>query len=439
MLGWLPWRRGSSVSEVDRKAEDSAADRAGPAGGLDVRIAQELIERARAEGVSLVGQGGLLQQVTRTVLQAALEAEMGDHLGYERGEAPPPGSGNHRNGSSAKTVRTEVGDVRLDVPRDRHGTFEPKIVPKHARRVEGFDEAIISLYAKGLTTGEIQAHLAEIYDVEVSRDLVSRVTDRVSEELAAWQSRPLDRVYPVVLIDAIHVKIRDGQVANRPVYIAVGVNLAGERDVLGMWVGTGGEGAKHWMTCLAELRNRGVEDVCILACDGLKGLPESVTEIWPQATVQLCVVHLVRASLRYASKAHWGPITKALRIVYTAPTVDAAEARFAEFEADWGQRYPVIIKLWRTSWEQFTPFLAFPPEIRRVVYTTNAIESLNARFRQATRRRGHFPNEQATLKVLYLVIRTPRQNRANVTGKTTGWKKALNSLALYYGERITGN
>jgi transposase-like protein len=412
---------------------------AAPPAGLDVQIAAELLERARVEGVSLVGQGGLLQQVTRVVLQAALEAEMAGHLGYERGETPPPGAGNHRNGSSAKTVRTEIGEVRLDVPRDRAGSFEPRIVPKHARRVEGFDEAIISLYAKGLTTGEIQAHLAEIYQVEVSRDLVSRVTDKVAEELAIWASRPLDRVYPVVLIDAIHVKIRDGQVANRPVYVAVGINLAGDRDVLGMWVGTGGEGAKHWMACLAELRNRGIADVMIVACDGLKGLPEAIAEIWPLATVQLCVVHLVRASLRYASKAHWGQITKALRTVYTAPTVAAAEARFAEFEDDWGQRYPVIIKLWRTAWEQFTPFLAFPPEIRRVVYTTNMIESLNARFRQATRRRGHFPTDQAALKVLYLVIRSPRPNRANVTGKTTGWKSALNALALYYGERITEN
>jgi putative transposase len=281
--------------------------------------------------------------------------------------------------------------------------------------------------------------LAEIYDVQVSRDLVSRVTDKVAEELAAWQSRPLDRVYPVVLIDALHVKIREGAVANRPVYVAVGINLAGERDVLGMWVGTGGEGAKHWMACLAELRNRGVADVMIVACDGLKGLPEAIAEIWPLAAVQLCVVHLVRASLRYASKAHWGQISKALREVYTAPTVEAAEARFAAFEDDWGGRYPAIVRLWRQAWQQFTPFLAFPPEIRRVVYTTNAIESLNARFRQATRRRGHFPTDQAALKVLYLVIRTPRPNRANVTGTTTGWKKALNALAMYYGERITGN
>ena len=424
------------MSNKDVTADESAVE-AAPGAGLDVQIAAELIERARAEGVSLVGPGGLLQQVTRSVLQAALEAEMTDHLGYERGETPPPGLGNHRNGSSVKTVRTEVGEVRLDVPRDRQGSFTPQIVPKHARRLEGFDEAIVSLYAKGLTTGEIQAHLAEIYGVDVSRDLVSRVTDKVAEELAAWQSRPLDRVYPVVLIDAIHVKIRDGAVANRPIYVAVGINLAGERDVLGMWVGTGGEGAKHWMACLAELRNRGVADVCILACDGLKGLPEAVAEIWPLATVQLCVVHLVRASLRYASKAHWGQISQALREVYTAPTVEAAEARFADVEAVWGDRYPAIIRLWRRAWDQFSPFLAFPPELRRVVYTTNAIESLNARFRQATRRRGHFPNDQAALKVLYLVIRTPRPNRANVTGQTTGWKKALNALAMYYGERIT--
>ncbi len=427
------------MTNKDTVAQDATAAEGAAGAGLDVRIAQELIDQARAQGVSLVGPGGLLSQVTRTVLQTALEAEMTEHLGYEKGDPAGRGRGNHRNGSSPKTVRTEVGPVQLDIPRDRAGGFEPRIVPKHARRVDGFDEAIVSLYAKGLTTGEIQAHLADIYDVDVSRDLISRVTDKVVEELAAWQSRPLDRVYPVVLIDAIVVKIREGQVANRPVYVAVGINLAGERDVLGLWVGTGGEGAKAWMATLAELRNRGVEDVCIVACDGLKGLPDAIGEIWPLATVQLCVVHLVRASLRYASRAHWGQITKALRNVYTAPTVDAAEQRFADFEQAWAGKYPAIIRLWRSSWEQFTPFLAFPPEIRRIVYTTNAIESLNARFRQATRRRGHFPNEQAALKVLYLVIRSPRPNRANVTGKTGGWKQALNALAMYYGERITGN
>jgi putative transposase len=407
--------------------------------GLDVQLAQELIEKARQSGVSLVGPDGLLAGVTRTVLQTALDAEMTEHLGYEKGQRLDARPGNHRNGRSPKTVRTEVGPVDLAVPRDRHGSFEPKIVPKHARRVTGFDEAIISLYAKGLTTGEIAAHLGEIYGTTVSRELISKITDKVIDELAAWQNRPLDRVYPVIFVDAIHVKIRDGQVTNRPIYVVLGINCAGERDVLGLWVGTGGEGAKHWMAVLTELRNRGVADVCIAACDGLKGLPEAIAEVWPLATVQGCVVHLVRNTLRYASRAHWSAITKALRTVYTAPTVEAAEARFAEFVDEWGDRYPAIIRLWRSSWEQFTPFLAFPREIRKIIYTTNAVESLNARFRQATRRRGHFPNEQAALKVLYLVIRTPLTNRTNVTGRTSGWKAALNALAMFYGERITLN
>ncbi|WP_145737879.1 IS256 family transposase [Saccharopolyspora dendranthemae] len=406
---------------------------------MDVQLARDLIERAQAEGVSLVGPDGLLAGVTRTVLQTALEAEMTEHLGYDKGDPAGRGAGNHRNGSSAKTVRTEVGPVPIEVPRDRRGEFEPQIVPKHARRIQGFDEAIISLYAKGLTTGEIQAHLAEIYQTEVSRDLISRVTDQVVDELKVWQNRPLDRVYPVVLIDAIHVKIREGQVTNRPVYVVVGINCQGERDVLGLWVGTGGEGAKQWMSVLTELKNRGVADVLIACCDGLKGLPEAINEVWPLATVQECVVHLVRASLRYASRAHWGAITKSLRTVYTAPTVEAAEERFDEFEQVWGAKYPAIIRLWRSSWEQFTPFLAFPPEIRKIIYTTNAVESLNARFRQATRRRGHFPSEQAALKVLYLVIRSPQRNRTNVTGRTHGWKQALNTLVMFYGDRISLN
>jgi putative transposase len=425
------------MTQDENQAGEPAS--AQPAEDLEVRVARELLERARAEGVSLVGPGGLLGGVTKTVLQAALDAEMADHLGYEKGERPPFPSGNHRNGTSPKTVLTEVGSIPLDVPRDRNGEFDPQIVPKHARRVEGFNEAIVSLYAKGLTTGEIRSHLGEIYGVEVSRDLVSRVTDRVAGELAEWQCRPLDRVYPVMLIDAIFVKIRDGQVANRPIYVVVGVNCRGERDVLGLWAGTGGEGAKAWMATLAELRNRGVEDVCIVACDGLKGLPEAIEEIWPRATVQLCVVHLVRASLRYASRKYWSQLAKDLRQIYTAPTEAAAEQRFAEFADTWGERYPAIIRLWRSSWEQFTPFLAFPPEVRRVVYTTNAIESLNSRFRQATRRRGHFPDDQAALKVLYLVIKTPIKNRANVTGATPGWKAALNALTMYYGDRITLN
>ena len=421
---------------MTRIEEQAGTPAAQESEGLEVRVARELLERAKAEGVSLVGPGGLLAGVTKTVLQAALDAEMADHLGYEKGERPAFPAGNHRNGTSPKTVLTEVGAIPLEVPRDRNGKFEPAIVPRHARRVAGFNQAIVSLYAKGLTTGEIRAHLGEIYGVEVSRDLISRVTGKVAGELASWQSRPLDSVYPVLLIDAIFVKIRDGSVANRPVYVALGINCHGERDVLGLWAGTGGEGAKAWMGILAELRNRGVADCCIVACDGLKGLPEAIGEIWPQATVQLCVVHLVRASLRYASKKYWGQLSKDLRQIYTAPAEAAAAARFAGFEQAWGGRYPAIIRLWRSCWEQFTPFLAFPPEIRKIVYTTNAIESLNARFRQACRRRGHFPGEQSALKVLYLVIRTPQKNRTNVTGGTPGWKEAINALTMYYGDRI---
>ncbi|RSM56892.1 IS256 family transposase [Kibdelosporangium aridum] len=401
-----------------------------------MRVARELIEKARAEGVSLVGPNGLLRQLTKTVLEAALNAELDEHLGYEKGDSAGKFGSNERNGSSAKTVCTDVGEVRINVPRDREGTFTPQIVPKYSRRVEGFDETIISLYAKGLTTGEIQAHLADIYQAEVSRELISKITDKVVDEMTSWQARPLDRVYPVVLIDAIYVKIRDGAVVNRPIYVAVGIDLAGERDVLGVWVGTGGEGAKGWLNHLSDLKNRGVEDILIVACDGLKGLPEAIATLWPHATVQLCVVHLVRASLRYASKKYWASITKQLKQIYTAPTPDAAEAAFAEFCAEWEDRYPAMIRLWRNSWDQFTPFLEFPPELRKLVYTTNAIESLNARFRQATRRRGHFPNEQAALKVLYLVIKNPLKNRSNITGKTVGWKQALNTLAMYYGDRL---
>ncbi|MFD9409920.1 IS256 family transposase [Streptomyces sp. NPDC059989] len=402
-------------------------------------LAGQLVERARAEGMNLVGENGLLKGPVKLVLEGALESEMADHLGYEKGDRVGIGSGHSRNGTSRKRILTDVGAVELDIPRDRAGTFSPQIVPKHQRRAEGFDEAILSLYAKGLTTGEIQAHLAEIYDVDVSRETISKATDKVSAELDAWRNRPLDRVYAVVMIDAIVLKIRDGAVANRPVYIAVGINLEGERDILGMWVGSGGEGAKTWMTWLAELKNRGVQDVLIACCDGLKGLPDSIAAIWPLADVQLCVVHMVRNSLKYASTKHWSQIAKELRQVYTAATADAAEARFAEFEADWGRRYPALVAVWRRSWEHFVMFLRFPPEIRKIVYTTNMIESLNSRFRQATRRRGHFPNEDAALKVLYLVIRDRQPNRRNPTGRTHNWKEAINTLAGYYGDRVTDN
>jgi transposase-like protein len=346
-----------------------------------------------------------------------------------------------RNGSSGKTVRTDVGEVRISVPRDRAGTFSPAVVPKHARRLTGFDDAVLSLYAKGMTTGDITNHLADVYGSEVSRDLVSRVTDAVITDMQEWQSRPLDPVYPILLIDAIVLKIRDGVVANRPVYVAMGISVDGERDVLGLWAGPtgGGEGAKQWMGMLTELRNRGVADVCIVCCDGLKGLPDAIAATWPLATIQTCVVHLVRNSLRYASKADWAKITAQLRSVYTAATVTAAETRFAEFAATWRGKYPAILALWERSWTEFVPFLEFPLEIRKLIYTTNGIESLNSRFRQAVRRRGHFPTEQAAMKILYLTVRERRPNRSNPTGRIPAWKSILNTLAITYGDRLNIN
>ena len=397
-----------------------------------------LVDRARADGVELTGDDGLLTALVRQVLQTGLEVEMTDHLGYERHAPEGRGSGNNRNGHYPKTVKTEIGEVDLQVPRDRNGSFAPATVRKGQRRLDGLAGNVISLYAKGMTTGDIQAHLAEIYGTEVSRDTISRITDAVVEDMVAWQNRPLDAIYPVLLIDAIVVKIRDGQVANRPIYVAMGINLDGDRDVLGLWVGPpGGEGAKFWMGLLTELRNRGIRDTFIVCCDGLKGLPDAIRATWPQAEVQLCVVHLVRSSLRYTSKKHWGQVCRELREIYTAPTLDAAQARFDEFADAWRDRYPAMIRVWEQSWAEFVPFLEFPVELRTLVYTTNAIESLNARFRRAVRHRGHFPNEQAALKVLYLVATERRKNHSNPTGRVHGWKQILNALTIHYGDRIT--
>lgn len=400
--------------------------------------AQALVERARSEGVSLTGEDGLLTSMVREVLQAGLDVEMTEHLGYEHYEAAGRNSGNSRNGSYPKTVKTDVGPVELQVPRDREGTFEPVTVPKHVRRLEGLGANVLSLYAKGLTTGEIQAHLAEIYDTEISRETISKITDAVLPDMVAWQSRPLDRVYPVLLIDAIVVKVRGSQVANRPVYVAIGVNLEGERDVLGLWLGpSGGEGAKQWMTMLTELRNRGLVDALIVCCDGLKGLPDAIRVTWPEATVQTCVVHLVRNGLRYASRKYWAKISGEMRDIYTAPTVEAAEARFGEFAENWRAMYPAMIASWENAWQEFVPFLEFPVELRKIAYTTNAIESLNARFRRAVRHRGHFPNEQAAMKVLYLIATTRQQNRENMTGRIHNWKQILNAPTIHYGDRLT--
>lgn len=421
---------------------DGTGFRSAPAGagGSGVTIAPEfaaeLVASARENGVALTGPGGLVSELARQVLQAALNAELTAHLGHEPG-GTPGADGNVRNGYTPKTVRTEVGDIPLQVPRDRAGTFEPVIVPKHVRRVDGFDDQVLSLYAKGMTTRDISAHLEQMYGSQVGKDLVTTVTDAVAEDLRAWQNRPLDAVYPVVLIDALVIKVRDGQVSNRPVYVAMGITVDGQRDVLGMWVGpSGGEGAKQWMGMLTELKNRGVKDVLIACCDGLTGLPQAITAVWPDCTVQTCVVHLVRNSLRYASKADWAAITRGLKTVYQAATLDAAEDAFAEFAQQWRGKYPAMIRMWERAWTEFIPFLEFPPEIRRLIYTTNGIESLNARFRAAMRRRGHFPTEDAALKVLYLTIQERKHNRSNPTGRINGWKAILNTLAMIYTDRL---
>src|SRR3954468_18897503 len=336
------------------------------------QLARELVEAARAEGVELVGPGGLLTGLTKTVLETALDAEMSEHLGYDKHDASGRDGGNSRNGTRTKTVLTEIGPVEIEVPRDRDASFEPVIVKKRQRRLGGIDQIVLSLTARGLTTGEVAAHFAEVYGASVSKDTISRITDKVLEETTDWLHRPLDRVYPVVFVDAIVVKVRDGQVVNRPVYVAVGVTVAGERDILGLWAGDGGEGAKYWLQVLTEIKNRGVEDVCILVCDGLKGLPDSVSAVWPLTVVQTCVIHLLRNTFRYAGRQDWDRIAKDLRPVYTAPTENAAACRWEECAETWGARYPAIVKLWRASWPEFVPFLAYDVEIRKVICSTNA-------------------------------------------------------------------
>jgi putative transposase len=413
-------------------------DRSQVPGLIDEELADQLLGKAQAEGVELLGPEGLLSQVTRAVLERALAEEMTGHLGYEKHDPAGRGSGNSRNGSTPKTVLTDVGAVDLAVPRDRAGSFEPKIVRKGQTRLEGFNERIIALYARGMTTRDIRAHLREIYGVEVSPDLISRVTDGVLEELAEWQSRPLDAVYPVIFIDALMVKIRDGVVTNRAVYLAIGIDCDGEKQVLGVWVGpTTGESSKFWLSVLSEVKARGVADVCIVCCDGLTGLPDAIGVVWPAATVQLCVVHLIRASLRYASRKYWVPLSRDLRPVYTATDEAAAAAALEDFATAWQDRYPAIVKLWRAHWAEFTPFLAFPPEVRRVIYTTNLIESVNARLRKVTRNRGQFPSEQAALKVLYLAVRNLADYRGPNTGiRSSGWKQALQAFTIYFEGRI---
>ncbi|WP_420706270.1 IS256 family transposase [Streptomyces sp. NRRL B-24484] len=404
---------------------------------LDDQLIGQLVDRARASGLQLTGEGGLLQQLTKRVLESALEGETTDHLGYEKHDRAGAGSGNSRNGVRAKTVLTDVGPVEIEVPRDREGSFDPQIVKKRQRRLTGVDEMVLSLSARGLTHGDISAHLAEVYGASVSKSTISTITDKVMDGMAEWQNGPLDAIYPVIFIDCIHVKVRDGQVANRPIYIALAVTVDGTRDILGLWAGDGGEGAKYWLQVLTEIKNRGVEDVCMVVCDGLKGLPDAIGTVWPQAITRTCVVHLMRASFRYAARQDWDKISRALKPICTAPTADAAEDRFLDFQEEWGAKYPAIVRLWSNAWAEFVPFLQFDAEIRRVVCTTNAIESVNARIRKAVRARGHFLNEAAALKCVYMAVMSLDPTGQGRKRWTMRWKPALQAFDIAFDGRLS--
>ncbi|MGW5643686.1 IS256 family transposase [Saccharopolyspora sp. NPDC003762] len=397
-----------------------------------------MVAQAREQGLALTGPDGLLKLFTKNVLETALNEEMTEHLGHARNQADPDrDSSNIRNGTRAKTVISDaVGEVEIAGPRDRECTFEPQIVKKRQRRLSDVDEIVLSLYAKGLTTGEISAHFADIYGASVSKETISRITDKVVGEMEEWSNRPLDSVYAAVFIDAVHVKVRDGQVANRPVYAAIGVTVDGHKDVLGLTMGTGGgEGAKFWMSFLIGLKNRGVKDVFFLVCDGLKGLPDVVENVWPQTIVQTCIIHLIRNSFRLVSRKYWDALKKDLKPIYTAPGPDAASIALEELDEKWGKQYGAMIRLWRNSWVEFVPFLDYDIEIRKMICSTNAIESLNARYRRAVRARGHFPTEQAAMKCLYLVTRSLDPTGTGRARWTMRWKSVINAFAITFSDR----
>ena len=424
---------------------------------LDAGLLDEVMERVDAGGLALTGEGGFLPEMIKAVLERGLAAELTGHLGYEKGDPAGRGSPNSRNGTTPKTLATEVGDIPLAVPRDWAGTFEPRLVPKGTRRAGGLDDMIISLYAGGMTVRDIQHHLERTLGTELSHDTISKITDVVLEEVKAWQTRPLEEIYPIIYLDAIVVKVRDGhQVRNRAAHIAVGVDLDGIKHVLGIWV-QATEGAKFWAGVCAELRNRGVRDVLIVCCDGLTGFPEAIEATWPSTTVQTCTVHLIRAAMRFVSYQDRKKVAAALRPIYTAPTVEAAETELLAFaESDLGRRYPAAVATWENAWERFIPFLAFPPELRKIIYTTNSIESLNYQLRKIIKNRGHFPNDDAVIKLLWLAIRDIEDKRARQRAKekglpaserkapgrlvegavVQGWKAALGALALAYPDRL---
>jgi putative transposase len=381
----------------------------------------------------LIGENGLLKQLTKQLLERAMSAEMTAHVGYEKHDATGDNTGNSRNGTSVKTMKGSFGTMPIEVPRDRNGTFQPQIIEKHQTRFTGFDENIISLYARGLSTREIQQNLQEIYHVEVSPALISNVTDEVIEEVRSWQNRQLEAVYPIVYMDAIQFKVRDsGHVRNKAVYLAIGVTMEGLKEVLGLWIAQT-EGAKFWLQVVTELKNRGVRDILIACVDGLKGFPEAIEGIFPQTVVQLCIVHLVRHSLNYVSWKQRKEVAQDLKTIYTAATETEAEQRLTQFSVKWDAKYPMIAKSWHSNWTRVIPFFAHPPEIRRVIYTTNAIESLNMSLRKVTKARSSFPNDDAVFKLLYLALRNIAKQW---TRSIPEWPAALNRFAIIYENRL---
>jgi putative transposase len=409
-----------------------------PAPGLADRVKEllpdELLDELMAgatTGQEITGQGGLLAQLTKRMVERAMEVELTDHLGYESHAEPPGGAGNTRNGSTPKRLITDQGEVQISTPRDRDGSFEPQIVRKRQRRFEGFDDKILALYARGMSTRDISAHLEEIYGVQVGRDLISKVTDAVMEDARAWQMRPLDDLYPVVFLDALVLKIRDGgSVIRKACYLALGINLDGDREVLGLWF-QDTEGAKFWMQVLSELKQRGVQDILIACVDGLKGFAEAIEAIYPATTVQTCIVHLIRASLKYVPRKQYDQVTKDLRPIYTAINADQAMIALEAFETKWPE-LAIIGRMWRDAWQHVIPFLAFEPEVRRVIYTTNAIEALNRQLRKAIKTKGSFPSEEAAIKLIYLAI----HNAVPQWTRTRGWTKAMLAFKIQFGDRI---
>jgi putative transposase len=395
------------------------------------KILDELVRGKAPE--EILGKEGVLKHLTKRLVERALEGEMTTHLGYEKNAREGSNSGNSRNGKTAKEVKGDFGEIEIQVPRDRNSQFEPQLVRKGQRRLEGFDEKVIALYARGMTTREIQGHLHELYGVEVSPTLISNVTDAVLEDVKAWQNRSLEAVYPIVYLDAIHLKLRtNGHVQNQAVYLALGINLAGYKDLLGLWVGES-EGSRFWLNVLTELQNRGVRDILIACVDGLKGFPEAIETAFPKTQVQLCIVHLTRHSLKYVSWKERKEVAGDLRAIYGAPTVEAAEEALEAFASKWDPRFPSISKSWRSRWENVIPFFSYPPEIRKVIYTTNAIESVHSSIRKVTTKRGAFPTSDSVRKVLYLAIQKASKKW---TRPIRHWPAALNHFTIAFEGRV---